>query len=112
MLSTIGKKDSLVDLIERYESTLHRADHIKESPQNSMDKLLQLEDLKNDDYSTLQSPHKNSTFVKSSDKKTKKIDTKIFNMASKIRSNQGWYTSKATIEDFKGDEKALMDFKL
>jgi hypothetical protein len=32
VLESLGKKDSLKILLEEYESTLHEADHVNESP--------------------------------------------------------------------------------
>ena len=51
VLANLGKKDSLTVLLEEYEDTLHKADHISMEPSNPERNLLRLTELVDDDYS-------------------------------------------------------------
>ena len=51
VLANLGKKDSVTVLLEEFEGTLHKADHISEEPSNPERHLLRITDLEEDDYS-------------------------------------------------------------
>ena len=51
VLANLGKKDSLKVLLEEYEETLHKADHISEEPSNPQKNLIKIAELKDDDFS-------------------------------------------------------------
>ena len=52
VLNNLGKKDSLKLLMENFESTLHNADHVNESPRlNDAKHLVHPKDLEEDCFS-------------------------------------------------------------
>jgi len=52
VLKNLGKKDSEKVLLELYETTLHKADHINDSPSDNMrGDMISINDLTQDSYS-------------------------------------------------------------
>ena len=82
VFASLNKKDSLVVLFEHYESSLHKADKVTESPRDD-EHLVLKEDADEDEYSKLTKKSQNGFFDKN---QPKPIDKKIVQLSSKIRN--------------------------
>ena len=93
VLQNLNKVDSLKALLGEYESTLHKADMVHESPsRNNLETLLRPDDC-NVDLCTQRAEDKKSQLEKKlskADNKDVAIDKKILAMTSKIRAQQNW----------------------
>lgn len=52
VFASIGKKDSLIVLLEHFEGSLHKADNVTDSPRED-ETLVMMEDAEEDEYSKM-----------------------------------------------------------
>lgn len=87
VLATLNKKDSVKVLMEHYEESLHKADHITDSPRgNKEGDLIQKSECEADQYSKFYMEKQGHNPVKSNASEEKTIDRKILAMSTKIRN--------------------------
>lgn len=111
--SELHRKDSTEILMEEYIQSLHKADHIEDSPrENDIENLLSIDETLDDPYSRKQrmltldpvTGRPSSEYDLDS-----KIDMNILQMCSNIRSEQNWVNPAhdLDVEDFNGDMAAF-----
>ena len=116
MLKNLNKKDSLKVLLEEYESTLHKADGVHESPsKNSLATLLKPEDC-NADLFSIRAEDKKSQLEKKLSKENNKdvpVDRNILAMTTKIRAQQNWvHKGGADADGFNVDDEDMLQQQL
>lgn len=125
VFASLNKKDSLQVLMENYEESLHKAEHISESPRNNdvadliKKKLIVTRDnAEEDSYSKIvkeKEGYKDADMgLSGSNNQEKTIDRKILAMTTKIRNQQNWVSQAENkdIDDFDGDAKAMLEHKI
>lgn len=123
VLRNLHKPDSLKVLLAQYEGSLHKADHIRDSPRenNKEDLLLPSQEPIVDMYtSTNKGPslkYKRSDEVgkvgqKNGDQKL--VDMDILRFTQRVRYEQSWLNpvDKLDVDDFDGDEDAFLEAKI
>ena len=87
VLKNLGKKDSLKVLVDIYESTLHKADHINESPtENERVRMLAIDETETDEYSKLTAVETISLVDKKGSGQNVHIDKHILKMTTGVRN--------------------------
>lgn len=116
--SELHRKDSTEILMEQYLDSLHKMDHIEDSPrENRVEDLLTIDETLDDPYSRKQ---KMQTMDPVTGKpiaeydNDPKVDMHILQMCSNIRTEQNWVNpaQDLDLEDFNGDLTAFQMAKI